>query len=205
MSLVSLRGRVTIARARRGSWLAGHLVVFTLIGLPLAFTASAQQPAAPATAPAAAPPGAPGDTPATKLRIVYLGKAYDEPIPLSLVDKVLTDAGLQGARLAIKDNNKTGRFLGQEFELVEDIVPANGDVAAKAKEVLAEGPALIVADLEAADLLALADLPEAKDALILDIRTNDDALRQEQCRANVFHLMPSWAMRADALAQYLMW
>src|SRR5688572_31195423 len=29
--------------------------------------------------------------------------------------------------------------------------------------------------------------------------------RSEQCRANVFHIPPNWAMRADALAQYLLW
>ena len=30
-----------------------------------------------------------------------------------------------------------------------------------------------------------------------------DALRQQQCRANLFHLLPSERMRSDALAQYL--
>ena len=29
--------------------------------------------------------------------------------------------------------------------------------------------------------------------------------RQEECRPNVFHVIPDWAMRADALAQYLIW
>ena len=150
------------------------------------------------TAPAAAPPP-------VKIAIHYLGKKYDEPVPLSLVDPVLTDNGLQGARIAIKDNNKSGQFLGQEYDLVEDIVPADGDVAAKAKEILKDGPAIIIADLEAPDLLAVADLPEARSAIVFNIRLSDDALRQEQCRFNIFHIAPSWAMRADALAQYLIW
>ena len=51
----------------------------------------------------------------------------------------------------------------------------------------------------------MADLPEAKSALIFNIRLSDDALRQQQCRFNIFHIAPSWAMRADALAQYLIW
>jgi ABC transporter substrate binding protein (PQQ-dependent alcohol dehydrogenase system) len=146
-----------------------------------------------------------GAPPATKVRIVYLGKAYDEPVPLSLVDKVLTDNGVQGARLAVGDNNKSGRFLGQDFELVETIVPKDGDVAAKAKELLAAGDKLIVADLEAPDLLAVAALPEAKDAVIFNIRSSDESLRQEQCKPNLFHIAPDWAIRADALAQYLIW
>jgi ABC transporter substrate binding protein (PQQ-dependent alcohol dehydrogenase system) len=106
---------------------------------------------------------------------------------------------------SIKDNNRSGAFLGQNYELIEDIVPKDGDVVAKAKEILTKGDAIIVADLEAKDLLAVADLPEAKKSVIFNIRLSDDALRQEQCRANIFHVAPSWAMRADALAQYLIW
>jgi ABC transporter substrate binding protein (PQQ-dependent alcohol dehydrogenase system) len=112
---------------------------------------------------------------------------------------------VQGARLAIADNNKSGAFLGQHYDLVEDILPANGDVVAKAKEILSKGDALFVADLEARDLLAVADLPEAKNSIIFNIRLSDDALRGEQCRSNIFHIAPSSAMRADALAQYLIW
>ena len=115
-------------------------------------------------------PAAEAKPPPVKIVIHYLGKAYEEPVPLSLVDPMLTDNGLQGARLAIQDNNKSGQFLGQEYDLVEDIVPADGDVAAKAKEILKDGPAIIIADLEANDLLAVADLPEAKNSIIFNIR-----------------------------------
>ena len=56
----------------------------------------------------------PGTPPAVAIKIHYLTKAYDEPPPLSLVDPILTDNGVQGARLAIADNNKSGAFLGQK-------------------------------------------------------------------------------------------
>lgn len=95
----------------------------------------------------------PATPPPVKVTIHYLGKAYDEPPPLSLVDPILTDNGIQGARLAIQDNNKSGQFLGQHYDLVEDILPADGDVVAKAKDILKSGPAIIIADLEAKDLL----------------------------------------------------
>ena len=137
--------------------------------------------------------------------IVYLTKDYQEPPPLSLVDKEVKDKGIQGARIALEEDNRTGRLLGQHYDLLEALLPPDGSPVEKAKELLGQGHGVIVADLEAADLLAVADLPEAKDALIFDVRTSDDALRQEQCRANVFHIAPNWAMRADALAQYLLW
>jgi ABC transporter substrate binding protein (PQQ-dependent alcohol dehydrogenase system) len=172
--------------------------------------AQAASPAAPAATPAE-PAAPPAETPSGELPIkatvpiVYLGKEYEEPLPLSYAEKPIFDKGIQGARLIIKEANQAGRFVGFAFELVEAIVPANADVVAKAKEVLAKGPAFIIADLEAKDLIAVADLPEAQSSIIVNIRANDEALRQELCRSNVFHIPPDWAMRADALGQYLIW
>lgn len=193
----------TVTRGRCISWITlarccGVAAAIALVVLPLhGLGALAEEQAKPA---------APDATPApVTIAIHYLGKAYDEPVPLSLVDKPLTDNGVQGARLAITDNNKSGAFLGQSYQLIEDILPADGDVAAKAKEILSKGDAIIIADLEAKDLLAVADLPEAKSSIIFNIRASDDALRAEQCRFNIFHVVPSYAMRADALAQYLVW
>ncbi len=138
-------------------------------------------------------------------KILYVGKRYPEPLPLSLLDKVLTDEGVQGARLAIKENNMTGRLVEQHFELAEVIAKADEDIVPKVQAELAKGNGLIVADLEPSDLLAVSDLPEAKGAVIFNVRSSSDELRQESCRRNVFHIIPNWAMRADALAQYLSW
>jgi hypothetical protein len=88
-------------------------------------------------------------------RVFYLGKRYDEPLPLSYAEKPVTDKGIQGARLYLKEANKSGAFLGMTFELVEAIVPKNGDVVAKAKEILRGGDGLIIADLEPPDLLSV--------------------------------------------------
>jgi ABC transporter substrate binding protein (PQQ-dependent alcohol dehydrogenase system) len=106
------------------------------------------------------------------------------------------DHALAGALLGVSDDNGTGRFLGQSFRLREVMIP---------DEKIEPGPAgpLVVADLPAAQLLALADRPEMHDATILDVATADDGLRGEDCRANVLHLLPSRAMLADALMQYL--
>ena len=144
------------------------------------------------------------DTPgALKVSIAFLHEQLAEPIPLSLVEPVVTDLGLAGARLAIGDNNTTGRFLNQQYELKEVMVPAGGDLAGAVKTLIAGGTTLIVADLSAKRLLEIADLPEAKDAVILNTAAQDDSLRIQDCRANLFHIIPSRAMKADALAQYL--
>ena len=156
-------------------------------------------------APAKADNGKPGANAAEKktMNIVYLGREYREPLPLSYAEKVITDKGIQGARQMLKEANLAGSFLGFQYTLEEAIVPEDGDVVAKAKELLAAGNRFFVADLEPDDLLAVADLPEAKDAIILNIRSSATRLRQEDCRKNVFHIIPDFAMRADAIAQYL--
>jgi len=176
--------------------------------------AASEAPAAPAAAPAGGTPAAaPAAAPAAEgapaqpkpMPIVYLGKEYEEPLPLSYAEKPIPDKGIQGARLMLKEANQAGNFVGHSFELIEAIVPQDGDVVAKAKELLAGGDRFFLADLEPADLIAVADLPQAKDALIMNIRSSATSLRQEQCRSNVFHVIPDYAMRADALAQYLIW
>ena len=147
---------------------------------------------------------APADQKKT-IRVQYLGKEYDEPLPLSYAEELITDKGIQGARLMLKEANQAGNFVGYAFEMEETIVPKDSDVVAKAKEALAAGHRFFIADLEPDELLAVADLPEAKDAIIMNIRSSATKLRQEECRANVFHVIPDYAMRADALAQYLIW
>jgi ABC transporter substrate binding protein (PQQ-dependent alcohol dehydrogenase system) len=137
--------------------------------------------------------------------IVYLTRAYAEPLPLSLVEPVVTDAGIQGARLGISDNLTTGRFLGHDYKLIESKAEDRDSLLDAARKQIADGHRFFVADLEPEDLLAVADLPEAKDSIFLNVRSSDDALRGAHCRHNVFHVAPSFAMRADALGQYLAW
>lgn len=143
------------------------------------------------------------DAGSMSIAIVYLSKDYEDPVRTSLVDPADAEYGWQGARFGVQEINANGRFLGRQYELTRSTVAPAEDVKGAAQTALRAGHTLIVADLEAKDLLAVADLPEAKDAVILDARTSDDSLRQGDCRDNIFHLLPNWAMRADALGQYL--
>jgi ABC transporter substrate binding protein (PQQ-dependent alcohol dehydrogenase system) len=145
-----------------------------------------------------APPAA-----ATAIRIAYLGQHFTPKLPSSFMEAPPHDDGIAGARLGVVDNNTTGRFTGQNFTLDEQLIEGEGDVAAAFRKLVQDGHRLIVADLPAAALLAVADLPEAKSAILLNVAAKDDALRGESCRANILHLIPSTAMLADALAQYL--
>ena len=135
--------------------------------------------------------------------IGYLGQAGIKAT-LSPVEMPADDDGLAGARLAIEDNNTTGKFLNQQFKL-EDLRLKTGDDAAKAARALASRDAFILADLPADTLLQAADAVRDQGAVLFNIGAADDRLREADCRANVIHVAPTRTMLADALAQYLVW
>ena len=137
------------------------------------------------------------------VQIGWLSQAVKRTLPLSYLDQPPQDEGLQGARLGIADNDTTGHFTGQSFTLTEAIVPADGDAAAGLRELAAKGIRLVVTDLAARELLSVAGVPEAAGVTFFDAGSMDDRLRGEDCRANILHLLPSRAMLADALVQYL--
>jgi ABC transporter substrate binding protein (PQQ-dependent alcohol dehydrogenase system) len=143
-------------------------------------------------------------TPSPTIEIDYLGLKVERTLPLSYLDQPPADEGLQGARVAMADNQTTGQFLNQTYHLTEDMAPDAAGVVDAFKKRVAAGTKLFVTDLAAPILLQVADLPEAKDVTLLDATSHDDALRAESCRRNVLHTLPSRAMLADALMQYMM-
>jgi ABC transporter substrate binding protein (PQQ-dependent alcohol dehydrogenase system) len=112
-----------------------------------------------------------------------------------------TDAGLRGAELAITDSNSTGRFLNHSYSLVSASVD-NPDVLIEAAKAQHEqGLRLFVVNAPAQTLRRLsAVLP---DSLLFNAGSADDSLRSTDCLPNVLHSLPSRAMLADALAQFL--
>jgi ABC transporter substrate binding protein (PQQ-dependent alcohol dehydrogenase system) len=138
-----------------------------------------------------------------EIGIGYLRRA-DVRQTLSLVDQPAENDGVAGARLAIEDNNTTGRFLNQHFTL-EEVRLKQGEDASKAAVALAERVAFIIADLPADALLKAADAIRDRGTGLFNAAATDDRLREEDCRANVIHVAPTRSMLADALAQYLVW
>lgn len=138
-----------------------------------------------------------------EIGIGYLGHAGVKS-KLSLAEQPSANDGLAGARLAIEDNNTTGKFLNQRFKLEELRLEESDDVA-KAAMDLASRNGFIIADLAAEALLKAADALRERGTLLLNAGSIDDRLREQDCRANVIHVAPTRSMLADALAQYLVW
>jgi ABC transporter substrate binding protein (PQQ-dependent alcohol dehydrogenase system) len=139
-----------------------------------------------------------------EIRIGYISRASIKPT-LSLVEQPSENDGVAGARLAIEDNNTTGKFLNQHFTL-EEVRLKEGDDAAKAALALTDrNIGFIIADLPADALLKAADAVRDRGTVLFNAGSIDDRLREEDCRANTIHTAPTRSMLADGLAQYLVW
>jgi len=142
--------------------------------------------------------------PKQQINIAYLSQEQAIPPQLSSWDPFIKNKGIIGAELGIDDDNTTGEFTGQQFNLKTFIAPLEGAVTETFNKEISSKFQYVVVNLPAVQLNQLSDLPAAKQMLLFDVATVDDALRNEQCQRNVLHLLPSRAMRADALAQYMM-
>jgi len=140
---------------------------------------------------------------AEEVRIGYIGLERGDWEPLAIVDPVIDDNGIQGARLALTDNNTTGQFMGQEFHLEEAILPIDGDAVEAVRGLIEGGAEWIVSGLPAEHLQEVLALEEAEGVTFFNAGAPDDMLRNEGCHANLFHTTPSRAMLSDALAQFL--
>ena len=214
------RGSVPTSKRRRGMVLAGVLAAIMAMSpaLSLAQDAPPAPPAEAKPAEAAAPAAPKADAPkadAAKaeapdpnrvvIPIVLARELRDEPLPLSLLDLPPKDLGIAGAKLAITDNNTTGRFMNQEFKLepIEESDPAKliQDVVQKVDA----GAHFVIVDATPDTLLKMADALKGKEVLLINYSAPDDSLREENCRPLVLHTAPTRSMLTDALAQYLVW
>lgn len=133
----------------------------------------------------------------------FISQEVERPPVLSNLLEEPDDLGLQGMRLALKDNNTTGRFMQQKFSMQETVLPENGNVLAAVKEMIANGQKVFILDLPAKSLKAVLEGVKDKEVLFFNTRTKNNEFRQDACDARLLHTIPSRAMLGDALAQYM--
>ena len=136
--------------------------------------------------------------------LLYLEQTLPQPAVLSNILPPPADSGLMGAEVGIADSNTTGRFLQQHYTL-KSVVSAEPQAAVDAaRQWVAAGKGLIVANLPAKTLLAVANHADIKGhALLFNVASKDDELRTKRCTSGLLHTVPSRAMLADALLQFL--
>lgn len=137
------------------------------------------------------------------VNIGYVREQVAHPQPASRLDIEPDDAGIAGAKMGIEENNAGGRFMGHFYELDAETASSPEEALAALQKLHESGHNYIIVDASAPTLLKLSDWAEDKDVLLFNVRATDVSLRQEDCRANIMHVVPDRYMLADALAQYL--
>ncbi len=139
------------------------------------------------------------------IHLGWLSVAKEAPETVPFVDRpFVTNDGLDGLKLAVADNNSTGKFLKQSFVLHAVTDVDDQRLAAVVHDFAQKNVRLIVADLPPALLLKAVDLPDAKAMLFFNAGSQDDELRRSACRTNLLHTIPNRSMLTDALGQYLL-
>ena len=110
------------------------------------------------------------------------------------------DAGLETAL-------KEGRFAASAVGVTLTMERASAaDAAGLSKEISrlhAKGVRFFVIDAPGGVVAQVAAAARSKDLLLFNVSAGDDELRLASCQPNLLHTLPSHAMRADALAQFL--
>jgi ABC transporter substrate binding protein (PQQ-dependent alcohol dehydrogenase system) len=137
--------------------------------------------------------------------ITYLKLQKQHTPALSNVIKMAPDSGYQGARLAIKDSNTTGKFLQQHFSLTSFEFTKQQNLLKRLKEEFRLGKAIFILDAPLPMLNKINVWAQNKKILLFNISEFSNKLRNGQCLTTILHTAPSNAMKSDALAQWLLY
>ena len=112
-------------------------------------------------------------------------------------------APFAGAEVALRE----ARFVGQAIGVSFDLVRARGADApallAELEKLHAEGVRHFLIDAPGKVVAKVAAATRGRELLLFNVSAPDDALRQAQCQAHLYHTIPNHGMQADALAQFL--
>jgi len=110
---------------------------------------------------------------------------------------------VEGARLALSESRILGRALGLRLELIEITLGEGEEAVAQIRHAAAQGAVAFLLDLPLEEVRVAAEALAREAVVLFNPRHPDDELRDPLCSAVLFHSLPSRAMLADALAQYL--
>lgn len=138
-----------------------------------------------------------------EVNILYLEQKIEKPPVLSNVIEEPQDLGIQGAKIAVNDSNKSAKFLNQHFNLIEKISYDKVELKESFEKFINEGNSFVVLNIEDDLIKELLKNPLSEKALLINAGSQTTALRKEYCQKNFLHTIASNAMLYDGLVQFL--
>lgn len=108
-----------------------------------------------------------------------------------------------GAVTALGEIKFHGVGAGVSFELERARERTPEALLAAVKRMQEAGVRFLMLDLPADTVSVIAAATRDQPLMLFNISAPDDRLRGEQCQPHLLHVLPSYAMQADALAQFL--
>ena len=138
-----------------------------------------------------------------QIKIVHINRVVERAPTIYSINPEIINNGILGSRMGIKDNNTTGKFTNQKFELIEkNIMPKES-----AKEIFEElrknnyNFFILNVSIDDFNKILSSDLIEG--SILVNASLKDNDLRNENCKKQVLHTAPSYRMVTDALIQFL--
>jgi ABC transporter substrate binding protein (PQQ-dependent alcohol dehydrogenase system) len=179
------------------------LVFLTFLAPPLS-AQPAPPPQAPPVRPAPAAPAQPRQT--VTIGFVEIdGDPRYEPVTGS--DRIVLktrEHPFVGAQIGIDEAAALVRVLNTEFKLERIAVKSAAEVASAVTTAAEERKiGFFLIDTPAEAFRPLAAAVKGRDVLLFNVSADADTLRRDLCAREFVHVIPSLAMRMDALVQYL--
>jgi ABC transporter substrate binding protein (PQQ-dependent alcohol dehydrogenase system) len=111
---------------------------------------------------------------------------------------------IDGANMGIDEVNIDASISGRRYALVEEDADSDEELAARADALQQRGVHWILVDADDGAMAKLARAERGKPVLLFNVSAPGDALRGADCQADLVNVIPSRAMLADALAQFLL-
>ena len=112
-------------------------------------------------------------------------------------------APFAGAEVALRESRFVGQAIGVSFDLVRARGADAPALLAELEKLHAEGVRHFLIDAPGKVVAEVAAATRGRELLLFNVSAPDDALRQAQCQAHLYHTIPNHGMQTDALAQFL--
>lgn len=138
-----------------------------------------------------------------KINILYLEEIIKKPPVLSNIIDEPKDSGLIGAKLAIKDSNRSAMFINQKYSLKTIVSKKQDELIKEFESFIEKGNSYVLTNVSYSLFLKLQNHKYISKVLLINTSLNDNSLRKNFCAKNVLHTIASNAMLYDALSQFL--
>ena len=138
-----------------------------------------------------------------QIKIVHLNKIIEREPTIYSINPEIIKNGILGSRMGIKDNNTTGKFTNQNFELIEQNINPNESAKEIFEKFRKDKYKFFILNVSKDDFNEILSSDLLEDALLINTSLKDNDLRNDKCNKQILHTAPSYRMLSDALIQFL--